>query len=145
MMAPEAFEAEAPALGLSELVRPAANDGIGGMPAAGAPLRCLRTSWHAQGQVQEPMAVQSEASFSSDGDNADDGERWQSDCRWVLADMDVPDGLSLSSASSSHPLNTVTVGKDQLPQPPEELGRDATSLPGHPRAEHRPGAGQLVQ
>ena len=75
MMAPEAFEAEAPALGLSELVRPAANDGIGGMPAAGAPLRCLRTSWHAQGQVQEPMAVQSEASFSSDGDIADDGER----------------------------------------------------------------------
>ena len=84
--------------------------------------------------MQESMAVKPEASFSSDADIADNGERWQSGCWRVQADMGDPDGLSSSNASSSHPLDAVTVGKDQLPQPPEEMGRDATSLPGHPLA-----------
>ena len=95
--------------------------------------------------MQGPMAVQSEASFSSDAGIADDGERRQCDCRRVQADMDVPDGfvvVGVPQSSQSHPLDAVsTVGKDQLPQPPEEMGRDATSLPGHSCAEHRPGAG----
>ena len=65
------------------------------------------------------MVVESEASFSSDADIADDGERWQSACRRVQAGMDVAGGLSSSNASSSHPLDAATVGNDQLPQPPE--------------------------
>ena len=60
------------------------------------------------------MAVKPEALFSSDADIADDGERWQSGRRRVQADMGVPDGLSSSSASSSHLLDAVTVGKDNF-------------------------------
>ena len=75
MMAPEAFEAEVPSSVRPSSVRPTANDGVHGMTAAGPPLRWPQTSRHAQGHVHEPMAVESEASMSSDADSVDDGER----------------------------------------------------------------------
>ena len=101
------------------LVRPAANDGMGGMTADRPPLVWPHTSRHAQGQAQEPIDEDSEASNASNADSADDGERWQSDCGRGQADVDDPDGLSLSNASPFHPLDAATVGNDQLPQPPE--------------------------
>ena len=92
MMAPEAFEAEVPASVRPNLVRPAANDGMGGMTADRPPLVWPHTSQHAQGQAQEPIDEDAEASNASNADSAADGERWhESDCGRGQADMDDPD------------------------------------------------------
>ena len=116
-MAAEACKGEVPASVRPILVRPAANDVMVGMIAGRPPLRWPHTSRHAQGQAQEPMDDDSEASNSSDAGNADDGERWQGGLGRGQVNVDDSDGLSSSFASSCHPLDVEPVGIDQHPQP----------------------------
>ena len=105
MMAPEAFEAEAPASVGPNPVPPAVNDVMDGTTAGRSPLRWPQTSRHAQGHAQEPMPVESSTSNSSDADSADDGELWQGGLGRVQINADVTDELSTSDDCPRHPLD----------------------------------------